>query len=420
MKVIEKRVFSRLLSYVLAVALMAGLMPGVVAKAVSYSENALANHIGLGNGDTILLSEGTSPIYFKANTEYKYSMTEKNARNTTNTYGIIRRTESQNMVYYMEGYFGDENGNPSDSGSMVPLISIPKNDDKGVIKTISGNGTQSDPYVFGGESNSQGDPEEDAFKAEKETQKKAADGLLKSDDSEACKKLVEDAKKTIDETKYDKSKDLDANKKVLADIVTKLEKDLEEQRKKDLEEQRKKGAETAAEDPDTVVHPDGSKTVTEVKTSGNNTEITVTDYNKDGSQLAQYIYNGASGENLDLRTINYSGKNIVIPDTVTGGGKTYKVTRLRKNFMKKCKKARKVDVGENVNRIDKGAFNGGKKVRYITIRGKLKKVGAGAFKALKKGTIKFKTSKKVYRHNVKLVEKSGLNPNIKVKRIKKK
>ncbi|WP_026493009.1 leucine-rich repeat protein [Butyrivibrio sp. XPD2002] len=415
MKVIEKRVFSRLLSYVLAVALMAGLMPGVVAKADTPSVHVtLENGTVLKPGDTIKPNtEGIQLYYLEINGPNYKQATLTLEKDVDYLFSVVPDGDDVDVQHPYAYYL-----TKVDPGGYIKYLLL-RTTWSGGVKL--GKATSSSPFGYSNPDPDQpSGSDEDEFNAEKEAQKKAADGLLKSDDSEACKKLVEDAKKTIDETKYDKSKDLDANKKGLADIVTKLEKDLEEQRKKDLEEQRKKDAETAAEDPDTVVHPDGSKTVTEVKTSGNNTEITVTDYNKDGSQLAQYIYNGASGENLDLRTINYSGKNIVIPDTVTGGGKTYKVTRLRKNFMKKCKKARKVDVGENVNRIDKGAFNGGKKVRYITIRGKLKKVGAGAFKALKKGTIKFKTSKKVYRHNVKLVEKSGLNPNIKVKRIKKK
>lgn len=85
----------------------------------------------------------------------------------------------------------------------------------------------------------------------------------------------------------------------------------------------------------------------------------------------------------------------------------------------KGKKATKLDVGKNVDTIDGGALNGAKKVNSVKIRGKLKKVGRGAFKAMKKGTIKNKTSKKTYNKNRTLLDKSGLNPNVTVKRVKK-
>ena len=61
-------------------------------------------------------------------------------------------------------------------------------------------------------------------------QKKAADALAADGDSDASKKLIEDAKKAINELAYDKSKSVDENKAALAAIVSKLKSDLTDNR----------------------------------------------------------------------------------------------------------------------------------------------------------------------------------------------
>lgn len=70
----------------------------------------------------------------------------------------------------------------------------------------------------------------ETFNTEKEEQKTAADNLIKEDDSDESKDLVEAAKKAIDELPYDYDKTLDKNKEALDEIINKLEKDLEKQR----------------------------------------------------------------------------------------------------------------------------------------------------------------------------------------------
>lgn len=72
--------------------------------------------------------------------------------------------------------------------------------------------------------------EKAAFDAEKEAEKKAADALAADGDSDASKKLIEDAKKAINELAYDKSKSVDENKAALAAIVSKLKSDLTDNR----------------------------------------------------------------------------------------------------------------------------------------------------------------------------------------------
>ena len=84
--------------------------------------------------------------------------------------------------------------------------------------------------------------EKAAFNAEKEVQKKAADALAVDGDSDASKKLIEDAKKAIDEPAYDETKSLDENKAALAAIVSKLKDELTAKRA----EEKKEADDTAA------------------------------------------------------------------------------------------------------------------------------------------------------------------------------
>ncbi|WP_026498731.1 leucine-rich repeat protein [Butyrivibrio sp. WCD2001] len=174
------------------------------------------------------------------------------------------------------------------------------------------------------------------------------------------------------------------------------------------------------EGDDTQQNPDGTKTVTKENADGKT--ISVTNYSKTDEQISQFVFKKANGTKLDLKNVNSKNlKNVVVPATVKANGKTYKVTRIRKGFLKNCKQATKVDIGKNVNIIDKNAFNYGKKVKKVVIRGKLKKVGKGAFKNTKKNVIiKVQTNAKNFEKNKKLLEKSGLPKNATVKREKNK
>ena len=175
-----------------------------------------------------------------------------------------------------------------------------------------------------------------------------------------------------------------------------------------------------ASNDDTQQNPDGTKTVTKENADGKT--ITVTNYSKTDEQLSQFVFEKAKGTTVDLTNVNSKTlKTVVVPESVKANGNTYKVTRIRKGFLKNCKQATKVDIGKNINTIDKKAFNYGKKVQKVVIRGKLKKVGKNAFKNTKKNVvIKVKTSAKNFEKNKKLLEKSGLPKNATVKRVKNK
>jgi hypothetical protein len=176
----------------------------------------------------------------------------------------------------------------------------------------------------------------------------------------------------------------------------------------------------AVTNDDTQQNPDGTKTVTKENADGKT--ITVTNYSKTDEQISQFVFEKAKGTTLDLTNVNSNTlKTVVVPESVKANGNTYKVTRIRKGFLKNCKQATKVDIGMNINTIDKNAFNYGKKVQKVVIRGKLKKVGKNAFKNTRKNVvIKVKTSAKNFEKNKKLLEKSGLPTNATIKRVKNK
>lgn len=90
-------------------------------------------------------------------------------------------------------------------------------------------------------------------------------------------------------------------------------------------------------------------------------------------------------------------KTINIPDVVSFGGKTYRVTSIQASAFSK-KQATSVIIGKNVEVIGKSAFANCKKLKKVTIKSTaLKEIGAKAFsgcKALKTITIKSKVLKK--------------------------
>ncbi|WP_026670424.1 leucine-rich repeat protein [Butyrivibrio sp. AE3006] len=174
----------------------------------------------------------------------------------------------------------------------------------------------------------------------------------------------------------------------------------------------------------TITVPDAvEKTAATVtKENADGKTIVITNYSKTDEQISQFVFKKAKGTTVDLTNVSSNSlKTVVVPETVNVNGKTYKVTRIRKGFLKNCTQATKVDIGKNVNTIDKNAFNYGKKVKTIIIRGKLTKVGKGALKNTKKNvTIEVKTGAKNFGKNKKLLVKSELPKNATVKRVKNK
>ena len=76
-------------------------------------------------------------------------------------------------------------------------------------------------------------------------------------------------------------------------------------------------------------------------------------------------------------------KALVIPDTVSANGKTYKVTKIEALACAGLSKLASVTIGKNVTAIDHGAFKDCKKLKTITVNAaKLKTVGTNAFSGI--------------------------------------
>ena len=123
----------------------------------------------------------------------------------------------------------------------------------------------------------------EAFGADKETQKKAADALAADGDSDASKRLIEDAKKAIDEPAYDETKSLDENKAVLAAIVSKLKDDLTAKRA----EEKKEAADKAAAD----------KVIEAINTLPAKEDVTASD--KEAVEAARAAYDALTASQKD-------------------------------------------------------------------------------------------------------------------------
>lgn len=88
-----------------------------------------------------------------------------------------------------------------------------------------------------------------------------------------------------------------------------------------------------------------------------------------------------------VKATKNSGK-VTISDTISIGGRNYKVTKINNNVFK-GKKITSVTVGKNVKSIGSGAFMNCKKLKTVTIKSKSVKFGKNCFKGIyAKATIK--------------------------------
>lgn len=109
--------------------------------------------------------------------------------------------------------------------------------------------------------------------------------------------------------------------------------------------------------------------------------------------------------------------SVTVPDKVTIGGVTYKVTAIAPKAFANNKKLKKVTISKNITSIGKNAFAGCKKLKKITIKStKLKSssIGKNAFKGTAKNLI-VKVPKKQYKTYKKFLKKKG-NKTIKVRK----
>lgn len=108
--------------------------------------------------------------------------------------------------------------------------------------------------------------------------------------------------------------------------------------------------------------------------------------------------------------------SVTVPDKVTIGGVTYKVTAIAPKAFANNKKLKKVTISKNITSIGKNAFAGCKKLKKITIKStklKSKSIGKNAFKGTAKNLV-INVPKKQYKAYKKFLKKKG-NKTVKVK-----
>ena len=109
--------------------------------------------------------------------------------------------------------------------------------------------------------------------------------------------------------------------------------------------------------------------------------------------------------------------SVTVPDKVTIGGVTYKVTAIAPKAFANNKKLKKVTISKNITSIGKNAFAGCKKLKKITIKStklKSKSIGKNAFRGTAKNLV-INVPKKQYKAYKKFLKKKG-NKTVKVKK----
>ena len=137
----------------------------------------------------------------------------------------------------------------------------------------------------------------------------------------------------------------------------------------------------------------------------------------------QYIVTSSS---LSNPAVTYNGcqgdvKSIAIPNTVTIGGITYKVTGIAEGAFSNSKKLKHVTIGKNVETIEASAFANCPNLEKVTINSKkLKKIGANAFRNNRKLKTIIVKSSKLTSKSIGKNAIAGTNARLKIKAPKKK
>lgn len=150
-------------------------------------------------------------------------------------------------------------------------------------------------------------------------------------------------------------------------------------------------AASAAQSPVTSVEP---QTQTSVKAEKTNGIVATVDTNANGT--------------ASLGTIaKTSKKSVVVAAKVTVNGVAYKVTVVKANAFKNCKKATAITLPNTIKTINANAFKGAKALKTVTLKGtKAIKVKKGAFKGVNSKKITIKVSKKMSKKELKKLKKA--------------
>ncbi len=128
-----------------------------------------------------------------------------------------------------------------------------------------------------------------------------------------------------------------------------------------------------------------------------------------------YSYKVTSTSNLTVEVVALKNKNLTtakIYNTVTLGGKSYRITSVAPSVFKNNKKVKSLTIGKNVEAIGSSAFAGCTNLKKVTVSStRLKTIGAKAFSGCKNLTsikIKSKVLKKVGKNAFKGINKKAV------------
>lgn len=139
-------------------------------------------------------------------------------------------------------------------------------------------------------------------------------------------------------------------------------------------------------------------------------------------QAGKYKYKMTNANISGKGTVALTGvnsksiKQIKVMDTVSLGGKKFKVTAVGDNAFKNCKKAVSASIGKNVRTIGRQAFMNCGQLKKITIKSTaLKQVGKNALKGISKKAV-IKVPAKNLKKYQKILKGKGQNKQVKIKK----
>jgi hypothetical protein len=131
---------------------------------------------------------------------------------------------------------------------------------------------------------------------------------------------------------------------------------------------------------------------------------------------ADYKITDAAAATVQVASVDKKAASVVIPASVTIGGKAYAVTDIAAGAFKNCKKLKSVTIGKNVKSIGAKAFYKCSSLKKITIKStSLKKVGKAAFKGIN-AKAKIKVPAKKLKAYKKVLKGKGQSKKVKIKK----
>jgi lysophospholipase L1-like esterase len=161
---------------------------------------------------------------------------------------------------------------------------------------------------------------------------------------------------------------------------------------------------------------DGTQRIDETIFTGSNGTSTViaTITSADGIKVNE-TFNVDKKGSVKITSFDSSSTEVVIPDTVDAGGKSYPVTKISSGAMKGNTALTKVSLNENIKAIGRGAFSGDKNLETIELTDSVIRIHKKAFKGISKNAVFYITaaSEKEFERVVNLIKDSGIKSTVK-------